>query len=477
MKRAVLHRFSLLLLSQGLAAAGQFAAGVLVARSLGPGGFGHWSYAVAYTSVFASFVDFGMSFSILRDLSRGGESMGRYLANVIGIKVALSAAALVSIIALQPVLGGGSELLPVVLLLGAQTVLASFTTFLSTALYARDRVVLASVVRGGQGVLLAGVVAFLVARNAGPVPLAGAYAAAGAVGAAVCVGVAAKHFGRVVPRIEIAFWRRYLKELSPLALAVMLTTVYYSADTLMMGLAGLEQEVGWYNAGYRMIFALLLLVGALNQAFLPDQARALGARGLRASQTVVSYYRAVWALAVPVIALGPVAAPAVMGLVYGPEYEGGARALQILLLAGGLTFFSSFFGSLLLLAHRQRDYLLGVGLGALANIILNAALIPPFTLHGAAIATVAAEGLVALWMRKQCLRFLPADVKGAPWKTPAAGLATAGGAVLLIVAGVPDLVAVGAALAGYGVVLGLTGQLRGAPELSDRTLLEQQRAA
>ncbi len=457
---AVLRRFSLLLVSQGLAAAGQLAAGVVVARSLGPEEFGHWSYALAYGSVVASVVDFGMSFSVLRDLSRRPEDTARYLGNVMAIKVALSLSAFLAIVALLPALGGGQAQWAVTLLLGAQVIFASFTTLMATALYAREGMFLSAAVRGGQGMLLAGAVLLFSLAGPGLLPFAYVYAGVGAVGAVAAAALVVARLPGVLPRVDPAFWRSYLRDLSPLAAAIVLTTVYYSADTLMLGLAGLDREVGWYGAAYRTIYALLLLVGALNQAFLPDQSRALDGGGLRSPDSVRSYYQLVWVLAVPVVVLGPIAGPQAMSLVYGAEYEGGARALQVLLLAGGLMFFSSFFSSLVLLAGRQREYLGGVALGAGTNIALNLVLIPLYTLNGAAVATVVSEALVMLWMRQRSRRLLPNATCQVAWLVPATGLLTGGAAVLLLLAGVPALLAVGAAFGMYGAVMLLSGQLR-----------------
>lgn len=451
------RRFALLLLSQGVAAAGQFTAAVVVARTLGPADFGVWSYAVAYTSIFASIVDFGMSFVIVRDLARPTRDGARYIGNVIAIKGLLSLCALLLSASLLPLLGGDAERWPVLLLLSTQAVLVSFTTLIAAAAYARGHLLASGAVRSLQGLLLVGAAGGVALLGAGLLAFASAYAAVGLAGILVALTIASWRVGRIVPRFEALFWRSYLRELLPIALAVMLTTVYYSADVLMLGMAGHEREVGWYSAGYRLIYGLLLVLVALNQAFLPDVARSLDAAGVHAPAPVIRYYRAVWTFALPVVLLGPLAAPAVMTTVYGAEYGGGASALQILLVAGGLAFLSSYFGSLLLVAGRQREYLLGVGLAAASNIALNAALIPLFSLHGAAISTVLSEGLVMVWMRASSARILPAEARGVPVVPVLFGLSAAAMAGCAILLGFPRLPAVGGACALYAAAVYVCG--------------------
>lgn len=466
----VLHRFSLLLVSQGVAATGQLLASILVARSLGPTDFGRWSYALAYTAIFASIVDFGMSFTTLRDLSRSQEDNRRYLGNVMAIRACLSVCALALIIALQPLFGGGPGLFLIVLLVGGQTILASFTQLMTTALYARGSLALSAAIRGGQGLLLAGIVWTLVTLRPGLVPFAAAYASIGLATVVIAGAVVVAQFGRAFPRFDLDFWRPYLRRLSPLALAVALTSVYYFADTIMLSFAGLDRDVGWYNAAYRPIFALLLLVGALGQAFLPDEARSLNAGTLRSAEPMVRHYRSAWMLALPIVLLGPLAAPDIIRILYGAAYEGSVVPLQILLIAGGLMFFSSFFSGLVLLEHRHRTYLAGVALGAGLNVLLNAALIPPFTLVGAATATVASEAAVMLWMRSKC-GYLPSEARNVCWGVALPGLAAAGGGALLVLSGVPSLVAAGAAALAFAAFLLKTGQVRFALSLPKETAL------
>jgi O-antigen/teichoic acid export membrane protein len=468
----LVRRFGLLLVSQGAAAAGQFGAAVIVARALGPADFGVWAYAVAYASIFASVVDFGMSFVVVRDLARPQHESRSYLGNVLAIKGVLSVCALALGAALLPLLGGGMDRWPVLALLGGQAVLASFAALIAAAVYVRGHLLASVAIRVFQGALLFGGVGTVALVGSGLLRFASVYIAIGAVGAAVALAIAVATIGRFAPRVDREFWRPYLGELLPIALAVMLTTVYYSADTLMLGLAGQERETGWYNAAYRVIFGLLLLLGALNQTFLPDTARSLDADGTRSPETLVRYYRAIWAFAMPIAALGPLAAPALMTLLYGSDYGGGARAMQILFVAGGLAFVSSYFSSAMLVAGRQRQYLGGVALAAGCNVALNAALIPVWSLDGAALSTVISEGLVVFWMRWRAGDVLPDEARGVPVAPAAAGCAVAAVAGLAVALGAPALPAVVAAGLGYAGALYLSTKsiagLWGTAEALDR---------
>jgi O-antigen/teichoic acid export membrane protein len=84
----------------------------------------------------------------------------------------------------------------------------------------------------------------------------------------------------------------------------------------------------------------------------------------------------------------------IMNFIYGAKYLNGVIGFQILIWACVLSFITSIYGFGLIGCDRERRYALGVMVGTICNLCLNFILIPQFSLTGAAIATVAAEGVM-----------------------------------------------------------------------------------
>ena len=63
---------------------------IYIARYLGEVGFGKYSFALAFTGLFAIIASFGMNNYIIRELARNKEQTNEYLTNILIIKLLLS---------------------------------------------------------------------------------------------------------------------------------------------------------------------------------------------------------------------------------------------------------------------------------------------------------------------------------------------------------------------------------------------------
>jgi O-antigen/teichoic acid export membrane protein len=73
--------------------------------------------------------------------------------------------------------------------------------------------------------------------------------------------------------------------------------------------------------------------------------------------------------------------------IYGTDFAIGLSSLRILCIGQLVNASVGSVGLLLIMTGHERDSAWGIGLGAIANVILNFLLIPPWGIDGAAIAT------------------------------------------------------------------------------------------
>jgi O-antigen/teichoic acid export membrane protein len=386
--------------AQSCAGIAQFGAFVLLARRLGPATYGHWTFAAAFVALFAAAADFGLSTLAVRDLSRDRYRVARYLGTSAVIKVAVSLGIFAAIAGIGPLVAGDPETLTLVFILGAQMLIASAIVFVNSVLRVHQRMNIEAAIRTTQGVATFVVMGALVLSGADVVMAALGYLVVTGGTLVVSTVVTLRWFVREPLRVHPQLLRPLLSQAAPLAVAMMMTALYYYFDVFYMGLLGQDEAVGWYGAAYAPVLWIAQTVTAVRTAFLPGQAR-VHASGDDAN--FLSFYA--WtsaAFAFPVVAGGIIIAGPLLHTVYGAAYEPATFALRVLFVTAGVMFFSSFFGSQLLVAGRQRAYLSAVTAGAASNIVLTIALVGPFSLDGAAVATLSSELLVCAVLMWHC---------------------------------------------------------------------------
>jgi len=177
----------------------------------------------------------------------------------------------------------------------------------------------------------------------------------------------------------------FLADVFPIGLGIVLSAVYFRVDVLLVQLWVGTEAVGGYNAVFRLVDAMRLFPAALLAVALPWLCRARDYRPLRdiaSTVTVVASVAAaiVWAEADPIVRL-----------LFGPGYRTAVPVLRILVIAFPFLSLNLALTHQLIGWNRQRSYAAICGAALVANLALNAWLIPGYALEGAAWATVGTE--------------------------------------------------------------------------------------
>lgn len=192
--------------------------------------------------------------------------------------------------------------------------------------------------------------------------------------------------GAVSPaaRAERTAW---VRAAAPLLGVALLHGIMAQADVIMLRVLTGAEAAGAYHLAARVALLAGLALAAVNTVTAQPLSAAL-ARGdlARVRHLAVSTARA---LALP--GLAGLAAVAVLGApllaLAGPGFAAGAPALTLLWAGQAVNLACGPVALVLALGGAARAVLGGVALGAAVNLTLNALLIPPFGLVGAAVAT------------------------------------------------------------------------------------------
>src|SRR5262249_16853307 len=160
------------------------------------------------------------------------------------------------------------------------------------------------------------------------------------------------------------------EDVAPIGAGIVLSAIYFRVDVLLVQAWVGTDSVALYNAVFRLVEALRLFPAAVLAVMLPALCRARGWRTLGGVAALVT--------GVATIATGLVwwNADWIVPLVYGPAYRPAAAAFQVLLLAFPLMSLNYALTYQLIAWNGQRAYTAVCGAALVANLALNARLIP-----------------------------------------------------------------------------------------------------
>jgi O-antigen/teichoic acid export membrane protein len=199
-----------------------------------------------------------------------------------------------------------------------------------------------------------------------------------------------------------------LPALRPYAATEVLTQASLWLDVVVLGALAPPAVVGLYGVARGLTRVLDLVRQASSHGYLPS-ASAACAQGEedRLPALHVSTRRFAFALVWPVLAVCVLAPAPLLGLLFGETYEAAAPALRLLALASFATSFFDYLDLVLIAERRPGDvFRAGTG-GAVALLLLLAALVPLFGGEGAAAALLGSGLLRGLLLHRSTFRSRP----------------------------------------------------------------------
>lgn len=185
------------------------------------------------------------------------------------------------------------------------------------------------------------------------------------------------------------------------------------ADIIMLGALKEPATVGMYSVANRAASLIVFILVAVNTSFAPTFASLYATGNLERLQKVVTKSsRLTFLVALPV-ATGLIVFGHWFLILFGSEFTAAKTTLNILCLG---QLFNAFVGSIAVLLNMtgyQNDVALGVGISAVVNITLNAALIPHWGATGAAVATTSSTilwNILLIILTQKKLRIYPTVV-------------------------------------------------------------------
>jgi O-antigen/teichoic acid export membrane protein len=367
---------------------------IYIARYLQEVGFGKYSFACAFTLLFSVIADMGLSTLTIRELARDKENAGKYFVNASLIKIVLSTLAFISIFLVINQLKYPSDTTLAVYVVGGYEIINSYNQFYRSIFRAFEKMEYETLVRVIEKVTLFLLILWITAHGYGLIEIVYAFLITSIGTFLLSLLIIFKRFIKPNYELDLNYIRNIAKDSFPFALTVIFVIIYFKIDTVMLSIMKGDEVVGWYNASYNIIDGLTpLIAGSVAGATLPLMSKyyTLKNKKEELKNMYIQSFQVVFILGLFISTITTIFADKIIELFYGSGYSNSAASLQILIWAFFIMCVSTISSSFLNATNKQRIVVIGTGIGALFNVILNLLLIPKYSFIGAAFATVITE--------------------------------------------------------------------------------------
>ncbi len=381
---------------------------VTIPRFLGAELVGRFHLATSIWAMGIVVANFGMNLVLTKEVARDHRRLGPLLVTSLSARLLLLVPVTLVLFGYAVAIGYPTQVLVLLALLGAGSVVEAATDSLSAVLKGLDRMAAISIatiagrfvfVFGAVGLLLLGYSIYAVAIIAG-------------AGTVVTVAMqfrdlrrARREFEEIGPlRVDASAMRRLLRDSLPYFWITFFIVIYLQVDTIVISLVVESDEIlGWYSVYDRLGGTLMFVPTVFMTAVYPTLSRIYAPDKVAPHENhklTQRTFQTMLLISVPFgLGLSTISRPLVI-LLFGEEFSNAAPVLAVGGFVISLTYLTTVLGIFLISMDRQRQWTRFIALGALLTIPLDFVLVPFFQSRydngaiGGAVAYIITEAII-----------------------------------------------------------------------------------
>lgn len=362
---------------------------IILARSLGVAGQGRFTFALSFASLFAIFIDLGLSQILIRETARDKKKAEKYLASILGFKLIISLIIYLAIVATVNLMGYPEATKALVYVAGLVMLVDSWTLNVYSIIRGSQNLAFESIGTIGNQLIVLIFGGALLLLKADPILVMSAYLLSSLANLIWASYSMAKSFA---VKVRISFdWRLIKKLLAlslPFAVAGIFSRIFSSADIVILSKLSGDHAVGIYSAAFKVAFALQFAALAFSASLYP----AFSSYWAHSRENLAKLFTKsmFWLmfLAGPIVfGVIAIANPAIP-TVFGQSYSASVLPLQILMASMLFVFLCFPIGAMLNACDKQTRHTVNLGVTAVVSVVFNLTLIPFLSYNGAAIANL-----------------------------------------------------------------------------------------
>lgn len=360
---------------------------IILARRLGSSGFGYFNYAFSFGSMLIVFTDLGTNILIVKNVSKDTSLTGYYLTNVVFLKVILS---IVVFIAIAVYANAHAQLPLVLVLISSSLLIGAFLDPLNSIFRAYGKMYYETVVMLFWRMMIVGASLFGLYRlNFGLLGISISFLLAGIVTLLMSFQIikSAFHIETFSFKvINIHVWGRLLKESLPVGIWIIISTLFYKLNVVLLEYFSKSDEVGWYSASFKLIEVAFFVPSIFIASIFPYLCRD-GERDRISDSAYALFKRAFLFLLGVALILATVMflfSSAIISHLYGNNYFPAVRIMSITAWMPVFIYLNELFIILFLSIDKQKVLIALMSVPMIIYLISCFVLIPRLNGIGAA---------------------------------------------------------------------------------------------
>ena len=363
---------------------------MFTARYLGPSNFGLITYAASLVAFVVPLMQLGLNNIMVQELVNRPEEEGKILGTSITLSLISSLACIAGVTAFAAIANRGEPVTIVVCLLYSLNLIFQALEMIRYWFQAKLISKYTSIISLIAYMVVSGYKLFLLitAKNVFWFAVSNAFDFAIIAFGAIII-YSKKGGARFAFSWELA--KRMLTKSRHYIVSSMMVTIFAQTDKIMLKLMLDETHTGYYGAAVECAGVTTFVFVAIIDSFRPSIFEALKKseesfeRRLKMLYSIVIYLSLAQSVAMTVFA------KLVVRILYGAKYAPATGALMVVVWYTTFSYLGSVRNIWILAKDKQRYLWIINLLGAVANVLLNASLIPFIGIYGAAIASLVTQ--------------------------------------------------------------------------------------
>lgn len=211
------------------------------------------------------------------------------------------------------------------------------------------------------------------------------------------------------PRFNKTYWVKVFKEALPYGLAIILGTIYFKVDVLLLSFLRDKQEIAIYGYPSSVVEMLAIIPIYFMNSTLPTLSRAFEEAKEKVQEITKLSFEFLALLGIPMVVGGTILARPLMAFIMNEEFltgnvagYGADIAFPLLLIPSLFAFINTLFSFTLIASGNQGKLLKINAIGVVFNVITNLLFIPSYGFIAAGITTFFSELIIITLTYLEC---------------------------------------------------------------------------
>ncbi len=382
---------------------------MLITRYLGPDKFGLYITALAFSGLFNSLGDWGIYQTATREISRPKADEKTLIGNIMALRITLSICLSLLLPIIIYFLPYTIELKIALILVLLSYIFYSFYQVL-IGLFQKRLIMYKITLVELFGKLIQVIIVLLTIK----LDLGFKFIVIGVTVSMlsnfIIIYFLTRRFIIIKLNFSLAKWKKFLQESWPIGLSVIVTFIYFRADSILLKTLRGNIDVGIYGAAYKVLENITFFPGMIIGLLMPMLSYYVFKDRQKFKNIINENFKLFVILIIPLIIIVMFFAEDIINIIAGNAFHASAAVLRIIIFALAFIFFGMLFGNILVAAKLQKQQLIALSVCAIFNVTANLIFIPKYSYLATSYVSVITELLVVIlsaYIVYKNLNFLP----------------------------------------------------------------------